>query len=55
MWEAEKAESGVSTDTCSVCHIQPERAVAFHEFIPSESSSASEVENPNDYPWITGS
>ena len=48
LWEAEKAESGVSTDTCKVSYIQPERPVAFHEFIPSESSSASEIENPND-------
>ena len=43
-----KAESRVSTDTCRVSHIQHERPVAFHEFIPSTSSSASEVENPND-------
>ena len=47
-WEAERVESGVSTNTCKVCHIQPERPVAFHEFIPSESSSASRVESPND-------
>ena len=47
-WEAEKAELGVSTDICKVSYIQPERPVAFHEFIPSGSSSASEVENPND-------
>ena len=46
--EAEGAGSGVRTDTCKVCHIQPERPVAFHEFISSETSSASEIENPND-------
>ena len=30
------------------CHIQPERPVAFHEFISSEISSASEIGNPNE-------
>ena len=33
-----------------MCHIQHEGPVAFHEFIPNESSSASDVENPNDTP-----
>ena len=49
-WEARETKSGVSTDTCRVCHIQHERPVTFHEFIPNESSSASDVENPNDTP-----
>ena len=46
--EAEGPGSEIRTDTCKVCHIQPERPVAFHEFIPSETSSASEIENPNE-------
>ena len=46
--ETKKAESEVRTDICKVCHIQPERPVAFHEFISSETSSAGEIENPND-------
>ena len=29
-------------------HIQHERPVVFHEFIPGDSSSASKVENLND-------
>ena len=33
---------------CKVYHIQPERPVAFHEFISSDTSSASEVGNPNE-------
>ena len=31
-----------------MCHIQPERPVAFHEFILSETSSASEIGNSNE-------
>ena len=46
--ETEEAESEVRTDICKVCHIQPERPEAFHEFISSETSSASEIANPND-------
>ena len=46
--ETDEAGSEVRTDICKVCHIQPERPVAFHEFISSETSSASEIANPND-------
>ena len=46
--EAEGSESEIRTDTCKVCHIQPERPVAFHEFISSETSSTSEIGNPNE-------
>ena len=46
--EAEGPGSEIRTDTCKVCHIQPERPVAFHEFISSETSSASEIGNPNE-------
>ena len=46
--EIEGAESEVRIDTCKVCHIQPKRPVAFHEFISSETSSASDIENPNE-------
>ena len=47
-WEAREAESGVSMDICRVCHIQHERPVAFHEFIPDESSCSSSGQNAND-------
>ena len=46
--EAEGSGPEIRTDTCKVCHIQPERPVAFHEFISSETSSASEIGNPNE-------
>ena len=46
--EAEGPGSEIRTDTCRVCHIQPERPVAFHEFISSETSSTSEIGNPNE-------
>ena len=46
--EADGTGSEVRTDTCKVCHIQPKRPVAFHEFISSETSSASEIENCNE-------
>ena len=46
--EAEGTGSEIRTDTCKVCHIQPERPVAFHEFISSETSSISEIGNPNE-------
>ena len=43
--EAKESELNVNTDTCKVCHIQYERPVAFHEFIPVSSSSSSNIEN----------
>ena len=46
--EAEGSGPEIRTDTCKVCHIQPERPVAFHEFISSDTSSTSEVGNPNE-------
>ena len=46
--EAEGSGPEIRTDTCKVCHKQPERPVAFHEFISSDTSSASEVGNPNE-------
>ena len=46
--EAEGSGPEIRTDMCKVCHIQPERPVAFHEFISSETSSASEIGNPNE-------
>ena len=46
--EAEGSGPEIRTDTCKVCHIQPERPVAFHEFISSETSSASEIGNSNE-------
>ena len=45
--EAGGSGSEVRTDTCKVCHIQPKRPVAFHEFISSEMSSTSEIGNSN--------
>ena len=47
-WKLKKQSQELETDTCKVCHIQPERPVAFQEFISSETSSASKIENPND-------
>ena len=46
----ESKETGLkaNTDTCKVCHIQHERPVAFHEFIPVSSSSSSDIENLNE-------
>ena len=46
--EAEGSGPEIRTDTCKVCHIQPGRPVAFHEFISSDTSSTSEVGNPNE-------
>ena len=42
--EAGGSKSEPITATCEVSHIQHERPVAFHEFIPISSSSSSEVE-----------
>ena len=46
--EAEGPGPEIRTDTCKVCHVQPERPVAFHEFISSETSGASEIGNSNE-------
>ena len=46
--EAEGSGPEIRTDTCKVCRIQPDGPVAFHEFISSETSSASEIGNPNE-------
>ena len=43
--EAEETEPDNKTDISKVCHIQHERPVAFHEFIPGSSSSSSDIEN----------
>ena len=43
--EAEETELENKTDICKVCHIEHERPVAFHEFIPGSSSSSSDIEN----------
>ena len=43
--KAEETELETSTYICKVCHIQHERPVAFHEFIPASSSSSSDIEN----------
>ena len=42
--EAGGSKSEPITGTCEVSHIQHERPVTFHEFIPISSSSSSEVE-----------
>ena len=46
--EVEGTKSENKTDTCKVCHIQHERPVAFHEFIPGSSGSSSDIENPEE-------
>ena len=43
--KAEEIELETNTDVCRVEHIQHERPVAFHEFIPEDLSSSSDTED----------
>ena len=43
--EIEDTELDLPTDVCKLSHIEHERPVLFHEFIPGSSASSSSIEN----------